>query len=121
MSLIIVFIFFFFLKQKTAYEIPKRGWSSDVCSSDLLFKIRNCLNIKGERVTLALFQPPIDPMLLVRAKAAGLSIEDIVGQQNEALPPYRFTFLVEKARQYTGTVQALGNALLSALEKKEGE
>src|ERR1043166_7466017 len=25
----------FFLKQKTAYEIPKRDWSSDVCSSDL--------------------------------------------------------------------------------------
>src|ERR1043166_4293208 len=27
---------FFFFKQKTAYEIPKRDWSSDVCSSDLL-------------------------------------------------------------------------------------
>jgi len=29
-----VFVFFFF-KQKTAYEIPKRDWSADVCSSDL--------------------------------------------------------------------------------------
>src|ERR1043166_9634731 len=27
--------FVFFFKQKTAYEIPKRDWSSDVCSSDL--------------------------------------------------------------------------------------
>jgi Tc toxin complex TcA C-terminal TcB-binding domain/Neuraminidase-like domain/Salmonella virulence plasmid 28.1kDa A protein len=88
---------------------------------DRLFKIRNCLNIHGERVTLALFQPPIDPMLLVRAKAVGLSIEDILGQQNEALPPYRFNFLVEKARQYIGTVQTFGNALLSALEKKDAE
>src|ERR1043166_2179248 len=26
----------FFFKQKTAYEIPKRYWSSDVCSSDLI-------------------------------------------------------------------------------------
>src|ERR1043166_188963 len=26
---------FVFFKQKTAYEIPKRDWSSDVCSSDL--------------------------------------------------------------------------------------
>src|ERR1043166_7568555 len=26
----------YFFKQKTAYEIPKRDWSSDVCSSDLL-------------------------------------------------------------------------------------
>src|SRR5216110_3670855 len=30
-----VFIFFFF-KQKTAYELSSRDWSSDVCSSDLL-------------------------------------------------------------------------------------
>src|ERR1043166_10235993 len=26
----------FLFKQKTAYEIPKRDWSSDVCSSDLI-------------------------------------------------------------------------------------
>src|SRR5216110_757973 len=30
------FCFFFFFKQKTAYEISSRDWSSDVCSSDLL-------------------------------------------------------------------------------------
>src|ERR1044071_4654826 len=28
--------FFFFFKQKTAYDISTRDWSSDVCSSDLL-------------------------------------------------------------------------------------
>src|ERR1043166_9382210 len=28
-------MFSIFFKQKTAYEIPKRDWSSDVCSSDL--------------------------------------------------------------------------------------
>src|SRR5216117_149745 len=27
--------YFFFFKQKTAYEIRKGDWSSDVCSSDL--------------------------------------------------------------------------------------
>src|SRR5213595_4181806 len=27
--------FFFFFKQKTAYEITEGDWSSDVCSSDL--------------------------------------------------------------------------------------
>src|SRR5213075_3302321 len=27
--------YFFFFKQKTAYEITRRDWSSDVCSSDL--------------------------------------------------------------------------------------
>jgi len=28
-------LFFFFFKQKTAYEITYGDWSSDVCSSDL--------------------------------------------------------------------------------------
>src|SRR5213595_383939 len=30
-------VFFFFFKQKTAYEITEGDWSSDVCSSDLTF------------------------------------------------------------------------------------
>ena len=29
-------VFFFFFKQKTAYEIYQCDWSSDVCSSDLI-------------------------------------------------------------------------------------
>src|SRR3546814_945234 len=32
---LIVFDFFFFFKQKTAYEMRISDWSSDVCSSDL--------------------------------------------------------------------------------------
>src|SRR3546814_6301373 len=32
---IVVDIFFFFFKQKTAYEMRISDWSSDVCSSDL--------------------------------------------------------------------------------------
>src|SRR6059058_1954543 len=30
-----LFYIFFFFKQKTAYEMSLRDWSSDVCSSDL--------------------------------------------------------------------------------------
>src|SRR3546814_3442448 len=30
------FLFFFFFKQKTAYEMRISDWSSDVCSSDLV-------------------------------------------------------------------------------------
>ena len=32
---LLLFFRFFFFKQKTAYEIVSRDWSSDVCSSDL--------------------------------------------------------------------------------------
>src|SRR3546814_8998532 len=36
-QLYVVFIFVFFFKQKTAYEMRISDWSSDVCSSDLRF------------------------------------------------------------------------------------
>src|SRR3546814_4200472 len=36
MSLCFLLLFFFFFKQKTAYEMRISDWSSDVCSSDLL-------------------------------------------------------------------------------------
>ena len=32
---VVIWCFFFFFKQKTAYEIGTGDWSSDVCSSDL--------------------------------------------------------------------------------------
>lgn len=88
---------------------------------DRLFKIRNCMNLQGVRRQLALFQPPIDPGLLVRAKAAGLSLEDVLGLLTAEMPAYRFTYLLEKAKQFAATAQGFGNALLSALEKKDAE
>src|SRR3546814_15675332 len=33
-----ILIFFFFFKQKTAYELRISDWSSDVCSSDLILR-----------------------------------------------------------------------------------
>jgi hypothetical protein len=90
---------------------------------DRLFKIRNCMNISGIRRSLALYQPPIDPMLLVRAKAAGLSLEEILAGVTgiTGLPNYRFAYMLEKAKQFAQNVQGFGAALLSALEKKDGE
>ena len=88
---------------------------------DRLFKIRNCMNLQGVRRELALFQPRIDPGLLVKAKAAGLSLEDVLSLLIAEVPAYRFTYLLEKARQFAGTVQSFGSSLLSALEKKDTE
>src|SRR3546814_2057635 len=34
-NLFVFYLFFFFFKQKTAYEMRISDWSSDVCSSDL--------------------------------------------------------------------------------------
>jgi len=88
---------------------------------DRLFKIRNCMDIAGVRRRLELFAPEIDPRLLVRMKAAGLTLEDVLNATSGNVPPYRFTYLIEKARQYAGTLQNFGSALLSALEKRDSE
>src|SRR3546814_5013786 len=39
--LLLIFVSFFFFKQKTAYEMRISDWSSDVCSSDLLVHRRD--------------------------------------------------------------------------------
>src|SRR3546814_10624618 len=50
MSITIVFLLFFFFKQKTAYELRISDWSSDVCSSDLPVPPRSIRsNIRSER------------------------------------------------------------------------
>ncbi|MBX2968264.1 MAG: hypothetical protein KF803_02750 [Cyclobacteriaceae bacterium] len=88
---------------------------------DRLYKIRNCMNIQGQRRQLALFAPEIDPRMLVRAKAAGLSLDDILNSISGNLPPYRFAYILERAKAFTSIVQSFGASLLSAIEKKNGE
>ncbi len=89
--------------------------------SDRLFKIRNSLNIQGVFRQLALFEPPIDPALLARAAAAGLDVAAIVNGINQPLPLVRFAFLVQKAAEIAQEVKSLGNSLLAAMEKEDGE
>jgi len=88
---------------------------------DRLFKIRHCQNIDGVERTLALFAPPIDPGMLVRAAASGLDFSTILTGFNAPLPHYRFNVLSQKATELANEVRTLGNGLLQALEKKDGE
>ena len=88
---------------------------------DRLFKIRHCRNMSGEQRSLALFQPPIDPDLLVRARASGLSVSDVIAGLTETGLGYRFQFLLQKAEGFTAEVKSFGGQLLSALEKRDGE
>lgn len=88
---------------------------------DRLFKIRHCRNIEGVRRELALYEPPIDPELLIRAKAAGLDLEDVLADRFAPLPHYRFQILLQKANEFCSEVRGLGGAILSSIEKKEAE
>lgn len=88
---------------------------------DRLFKIRHCMNIEGQIRELPLFQPPIDPALLVRARVMGLDIGEVLQDLSKPEPHYRYNYLLQKANEFTGEVKGLGGALLSALEKKDAE
>src|SRR3546814_9452399 len=62
----VVFCFFFFFKQKTAYEMRISDWSSDVCSSDLHIRGRN-----ADRITVAAVSPQGAFQPLERGSAPG--------------------------------------------------
>lgn len=86
-----------------------------------LFKIRNCQNIEGVFRKLPLFEPPIDPALLVKAAAQGLSIASVLNDLNTPMPNYRFYYLLQKALELCNELKSLGSAMLSAIEKKDNE
>jgi hypothetical protein len=87
---------------------------------DRLYKIRHGMDITGALRQLSLFAPPINPLMLVEATAAGLSLDDVQSNISN-FPPYRFTYLIEKARQYASQLQGFGGALLSAIEKRDAQ
>ena len=89
--------------------------------ADRLFKIRNCRNIEGQVRKLPIFEPSIDPGILVRGQALGINISDLLSDLFAPLPPYRFRVMLQKAYEFCGDVRSLGGALLSALEKKDAE
>jgi len=88
---------------------------------DRLFKIRHCMNIEGVVRQLPLFEPPIDPALLVRARALGLDLASVLGDVNAPPPVRRFRVLVGKAQEMCGELKALSASLLAALEKRDAE
>lgn len=89
--------------------------------ADRRFKIRNCMNIEGVVRHLALFDPPLDPGMLVKAAAAGIDISSLVGGLNQPASPVRANLLFQKALEIAAEVRSLGSAFLAALEKRDSE
>jgi Tc toxin complex TcA C-terminal TcB-binding domain/Neuraminidase-like domain len=88
---------------------------------DRLSKIRNCMDINGVHRQLALWDPPIDPALLVAATAQGLSVDTVLNDLSGPIPNYRFPILLAKALELCSELKTLGQGLLSAKEKKDNE
>lgn len=70
--------------------------------ADRLFKIRNCMNIEGVVRQLALFDPPIDPGMLVKAVAAGIDIGSIISGLNQPIGPVRSVAIIQQALELCG-------------------
>jgi hypothetical protein len=79
------------------------------------------MTIEGVVQQLPLFEPPINPALLVAARAGGVSISAALASLATPAPHYRFVFLMQKAVEYCQVVKGLGNQLLAAYEKRDAE
>jgi hypothetical protein len=89
--------------------------------ADRLFKIRNCMNIQGVVRQLALFEPPIDPALLVRAAAAGVDLGSVIANLNAPPPHHRFHFLLARATRLAEELRSFGAMTLKVLERRDAE
>ncbi|MCG8456598.1 MAG: hypothetical protein MI919_09985, partial [Holophagales bacterium] len=87
---------------------------------DRLYKINHSMNIEGVVRTLPLFQPPMNPLDLVKAAAAGNHVQPTATAEPQ-LSPFRFAASLATARALCATLVELGHSLLSALEKKDAE
>src|SRR3546814_15363229 len=79
--------YFFFFKQKTAYEMRISDWSSDVCSSDLV--VVGLPDVKGREQILQVhmrkvpLSDNVEPMIVARG-TPGFSGADLANLVNEA-------------------------------------
>ncbi|MDQ2894182.1 MAG: neuraminidase-like domain-containing protein [Actinomycetota bacterium] len=87
--------------------------------ADRLFKLRHCQNIAGVTRSLALFDAPIDPGLLVRAQAAGVDLGSVLSDLSAPRPGYRFTALYQQALDFCNSVMAYGAELQAALTQND--
>ncbi|KAF1831980.1 hypothetical protein BDW02DRAFT_605151 [Decorospora gaudefroyi] len=88
---------------------------------DRLFKIRHSMDIHGSVRTLALFQPSIDPGLLVSAVASGsLQLSNVLSELSAPLVNVRFANLLARARRICQhDLAALGRLLFRTMRQKD--
>ncbi|WP_264328552.1 MULTISPECIES: neuraminidase-like domain-containing protein [unclassified Wolbachia] len=84
---------------------------------DRLYKIRHCLDVRGKKAVLPLFQPPLNPKQLAAATGSySLALPEV-----KLIPHYRFSKMVSYAKSIVETVIEFGSELLDVLEKRDAE
>lgn len=88
---------------------------------DRLFKIRHSMNIYGESRSLSLYESPMDLIKAFVSSGGKNSSSKVFSSASVKIPEYRFSLIVNQAKNVTSSLVQLGNSLLNALEKKDVE
>ncbi|GFF26065.1 hypothetical protein IFM61606_09624 [Aspergillus udagawae] len=83
-----------------------------VMIDDWLFKICNSQDINSVFYQLPLFEPPINPALLVQVAVQGVSLQTVLQDLNGPMPNSCFQLLLAKALEMAQEVRLLGSSLL---------
>ncbi|ECU0370257.1 hypothetical protein DHU24_18765 [Salmonella enterica] len=84
-----------------------------------LYNLRHNLSITGQPINTPLYATPVNPAMLVQMNATGGSLAGQASKLSMAIPPYRFTAMLQHARGAVGTLSQMGQTLLSYYERKE--
>ena len=84
-----------------------------------LYNLRHGLNIDGQLLSLPLFDAPIEPLALLAPRRAGGDSSRPGSAGKLTVPHYRFAVMMNKANAGVEMLMQLGNALHSALERKD--
>lgn len=85
-----------------------------------MFNLMNCRDIDGEIRALPLYQPRIDPFLLIKADMSGLNLRDLLSQEisNSGL---KFSSQVPLVSELINVASGLNSELHSAIQQKESK
>jgi hypothetical protein len=83
--------------------------------------IRTGLAFDGTPQQFSVFGQRIDPMLLVRAAAAGVDLTTALGSGQVPRSPYRFSILLQKAKEVLAELRGTSASLLAALTEDAAE
>src|SRR5689334_274727 len=107
--------------RRAYFVIPENDQLADYWSrvEDRLHKIRLSQNILGVSQPVPLFEPPVDPMALVRAAARGADPTAVAALAPVPVPQRRFPGALAKAQELVDRLTQLGMDLLSVSEKRD--
>ena len=84
-----------------------------------LYNLRHQLTIDGLPMTVPLYAPPVNPTILMEQSVQGGSLIAASSGMAVAIPPYRFTTMLQSTRAAVSTLSQFGQTLLSYYERQD--